>query len=127
MKNNIVGWFEIPVKDLDRAIQFYQDILDIKLERNTIGTLEMAWFPFVEKGLGASGSLIKDDSLATPSDKGILIYFTSPTGDITNELNRVEKAGGKLLTPKTLITPEIGFYGMFLDTEGNKVAIHSRK
>ena len=56
----------------------------------------------------------------------MLIYFTAFSGDVAIELGRVEKAGGKVLMPKTQITPDIGFMGLALDTEGNRIAFHSR-
>jgi predicted enzyme related to lactoylglutathione lyase len=43
-KNNVVGWFEIPVKQMERAIQFYETVFDLKLTRHQIGSLDMAWF-----------------------------------------------------------------------------------
>ncbi len=126
-KNNAVGWFEIPTTDMGRAVKFYETVFNQKLERNKIGNLEMAWFPWVEEGMGASGSLIHDPEHYKPSIDGPVIYFTAHSGDLSNELSRIEEAGGKVLVPKTLITDEIGYFGIFLDTEGNRLAIHSRK
>jgi predicted enzyme related to lactoylglutathione lyase len=57
----------------------------------------------------------------------VQLYFTSPSGDAANELARVEGAGGKLLQPKTLISEDVGYYGLLLDTEGNRIAVHSIK
>jgi predicted enzyme related to lactoylglutathione lyase len=127
MKNNIVGWFEIPVQNMDRAIKFYEEVFDIKIERQNLGPLEMGWFPWVEGGLGAAGSLVKHDDFYRPSTEGTLIYFTPPSGDLKNELGRVVAAGGKVLQEKKLISEEIGYMGLFLDTEGNRLAIHSRE
>jgi uncharacterized protein len=126
---NIVGWFELPVSDMERAIKFYETVFDFKLQREKMGPLDMAWFPFTEdpNSPGAGGSLVKHEDFYKPSADGALIYFSSPSEDLENELSRVEKAGGKILNPKTEITPEIGFMAVILDTEGNKVALHSRK
>lgn len=125
MKHNVVGWFEIPVIDMDRAARFYETVLKYKLERHTLGDLEMAWFPMIE-GDGCPGSLVKNKDYM-PSGNGTVIYFTSPSGDLSNEISRVQKAGGKILQEKTKITDEIGYMGLFLDTEGNRIAIHSRE
>ena len=77
---------------------------------------------------GAAGaSLVKMEEFYKPSTDGVLIYFTSPSGDVDNELARVEQAGGKLLRPKTHISDEYGNYGLLLDTEGNRIAFHSRQ
>src|SRR5665647_3197033 len=126
MKNNIVGWFEIPVINMERAIRFYETILDIKLTRTKILSYEMALFPEIEGGLGTPGALMLNKSFI-PSDKGVLIYITPPSGDLANELSKVDAAGGIVLQEKALITEEIGYWGVFLDSEGNKIGIHSRK
>ncbi len=126
-KNNAVGWFEIPVTNMERAIQFYEAVFGIKLERHQMGTLDMAWFPWAENGTGASGSLVYNQEFCKPSRDGVLIYFTASSGDLYRELSRVEAAGGRVLVPKTLIAEDVGYMGVFVDTEGNRVALHSRK
>lgn len=127
MDKNVVGWFEIPVLDLDRSRKFYEVVLGLKLECHTMGPLEMAWFPWIEDAVGSPGSLVQQEEFYKPSADGVQIYFTSPSGDTANELARVEPAGGKLLRPKTLISEDVGYYGLLLDTEGNSIAIHSLK
>jgi predicted enzyme related to lactoylglutathione lyase len=92
-----------------------------------MGPLDMAFFPWVDKGMGSPGSLVYAPALYQPSAQGTLIYFTAFSGDLADELSRVEAAGGKALMPKTLINEEVGYMAMFLDTEGNRVALHSRK
>lgn len=123
---NVVGWFEIPVTDMPRAIRFYETVFGYTLHYQTIGDEEMAWFPWSEEGTGASGSLVKHEEKYKPSADGAVVYFSSPSGDLANELTRVEKAGGKLLQDKTLIAEDIGFMALILDTEGNRIALHSR-
>jgi predicted enzyme related to lactoylglutathione lyase len=61
-----------------------------------------------------------------PSTDGVLIYFSSRTGDLADELSKIEGAGGQILVPKTLIAEDIGYMAVFLDTEGNRIALHSR-
>jgi len=58
---------------------------------------------------------------------GVVVYFTTHSGDLAVELARVEGAGGQVLRPKTLITDDIGYMGVFVDSEGNRIALHSRK
>lgn len=125
-KNNIMGWFEIPVNNMDRAISFYESVFNVKLFRQQMGEEDMAWFPFDEEGIGASGSLVYHKGHYKPSADGVLIYFTTQSGDLADELAKVKEAGGQVLIQKKLITEEIGYMGVFLDTEGNKIAIHSR-
>ncbi len=124
--NNIVGWIEIPVIDMERAIRFYETVLGIKLDRNQLDGLDMAWFPFEESGLGCSGSLVYNPEFYKPSAEGTLIYITPRSGDLAIELSRVEAAGGKVLIPKKLIAEAIGNMGLFLDSEGNRIALHTR-
>ncbi|QGY46647.1 VOC family protein [Maribellus comscasis] len=127
MKNNAVGWFEIPVNNMERAMSFYERILDLKLQRNMMGPLDMAWFPWTEEGTGSPGSLVKHPEFYVPSADGVLIYLTAHSGDLKNELAKVEPAGGKVIQKKTKISDEYGFMALILDSEGNRVALHSRK
>ncbi len=127
MKNNVVGWFEIPVNNMERAVKFYEEVLDVKLERHMMGPLDMAWFPMVENGGGSAGSLVKHPDFYIPSADGVLIYLTAHSGDLSNELARVEPAGGKVIQDKKPVSEEYGFMALILDTEGNRVALHSRK
>lgn len=124
MKRNMVGWFEIPVADMDRAKSFYEAVFQIEIEIHDFGGILMGWFPFSEGKEGAAGSLIKQESYV-PSQEGTMVYFMSD--DVKNELDRVEAAGGKIYQPKTQISPEHGFMGVFIDPEGNRVALHSQK
>ena len=126
MKNNIVGWFEIPVTNMERATNFYETILDTKLTPAKVLAYQMASFPEIENGLGSSGALMLHKDFI-PSREGVLIYLSSPSGDLANELSKIDKAGGTVLQEKDLITEEIGYWGVFLDTEGNRTGIHSRR
>jgi predicted enzyme related to lactoylglutathione lyase len=126
LKRNVVGWFELPVSDMERAIHFYETVLGMKLERHKMGDFDMAWFPFGDLP-GAPGSLVKHDEWYKPSPDGTLIYFSSQSGDLANELGKVENAGGTVLIPKRLISEDIGYMAVFADTEGNKIALHSQE
>jgi predicted enzyme related to lactoylglutathione lyase len=122
----MVGWFEIPVTDMERAMGFYETVFDVKLARQQFGPVDMAMFPGVENTIGSGGALVFYSQNYKPAADGVLIYFTAFSGDVAIELGRVEKAGGKVLMNKTQISPEIGFMGLALDTKGNRIAFHSR-
>ena len=123
MNHNTFAWIEIPVNDMDRAVAFYETVFRVELKQVDFGGLLMAWFPSAgEDTPGATGTLIKQDTYV-PSQEGPLVYFHSH--DVQNELNRVEAAGGKIYQPKTQISPEHGFMAVFIDSEGNRIALHS--
>jgi len=119
-----VGWFEIPVNDMERAMAFYQEVFSTTLSRNTMDMLDMAWFPD-DEGRGAAGSLVQHAEFYEPSLIGTLVYFMSE--DVATELGKIESAGGSIVIPKTEIGPGIGFMGVFKDTEGNRIGLHSMK
>ena len=127
MEKNSVGWFEVPVTDMERAIRFYETVLDIRLSKHVFGKFEMAWFPEAESQIGSAGSLVKSEGNYNPSAEGVLIYFTAKSGDLSVELARVEKAGGKILHPKSQVSEDYGYMALVLDTEGNRIALHSLK
>ncbi|GAB1857377.1 VOC family protein [Flavobacteriaceae bacterium MHTCC 0001] len=124
MKRNMVGWFEIPVADMDRAKAFYETVFQIEITLHDFGSSLMGWFPFAEEKEGAAGALVKQDTYI-PSQKGTLVYFVSD--NVQNELDRVEAAGGSIYQIKKQISPEYGFMGAFIDTEGNRIALHSQQ
>jgi uncharacterized protein len=118
---NPINWFEIPVINLERARQFYESVFGVNLSMNEMGPIKMAWFPMSQNSPGATGSLVKSEGY-TPSNKGVLIYFSVP--DIEATLKNINASGGKTLMPRTPIG-EYGFIGRFEDTEGNLLALHT--
>ncbi len=123
MKTNPIAWVEIPVNDMARAKKFYETVFNYKIELVNFGGLEMGWFPNAGEAHGATGTLIRQESYI-PSHQGTLVYFHSE--DVQNELLRIEEAGGKIIQPKTQISEEHGYMGVFEDTEGNRVALYSQ-
>lgn len=121
-----INWFEIPVVDFERAKRFYAAMLSCEINDMPMpGTkTKYAMFPY-ELGLGTGGVLVYGEEYK-PSITGSLIYFNAGEGDnISSVLSRVEKAGGKIVLPKTSIG-QYGFIAHIIDSEGNKVALHSR-
>lgn len=125
MKTNLVGWFEIPVSDMDRAVQFYQAVFDVNVHVEQFGPMLMGWFPHDDKMFGAGGALVYNEEFYQPSTNGTLVYFISE--DVAVEIERIKNAGGEVIQEKTLISEEIGYMALFIDSEGNRVALHSSK
>ena len=124
MKNNAVTWFEIPVASMDRAVKFYEFVFGVKLYVDQFGPVLMGWFPHDPKKPGASGSLVYNEDFYKPSTDGTLVYFSSL--DVAIEVGKIKDAGGKVIQGKTLISDDVGYMALFIDTEGNRVAIHSK-
>jgi predicted enzyme related to lactoylglutathione lyase len=120
---NPVIYFEIPVRDMDRAINFYSKTFDMTFERKKIDGNEMALFPYQPSGEGATGALAKGDSYE-PSLKGTRVYFS--TQDIDATLRNAISSGGRLIYPKT-DTGDYGYVAEFEDSEGNCIALHMKK
>ena len=124
----VINWFEIPVADTARAKKFYETILDIKMQTEYADDTkdEVTFFPSVPGSLQAessksSGVLLKSDS-CKPSTLGIIAYLNA-NPSIQTVIDKIVKAGGKMIVPKTRILT--GFLSLFSDTEGNRVALHS--
>lgn len=125
MKHSI-SWFEIPTNDLARAQQFYETIFQMKMVTMDFPNIQMRMFP-VDDPMDAhaiSGSLVHAPDFFEPSSKGTMVYLNA-NPDVQIILDRIEAAGGQIVVPKTLISNEIGHMGVFMDTEGNRVALHS--
>jgi uncharacterized protein len=119
---NMINWFEILVNDFDRAQQFYENVLDLKLEVVEMLGMKMGMMPYDESSVG--GSIVKSKSHKV-SPAGVVIYLNG-NPDLSVSLERVEKAGGKIIMPKTHISDDIGYMAFFTDTEGNSLAFHSQ-
>ncbi|MDV7138551.1 VOC family protein [Maribacter sp. TH_r10] len=123
MEYNSVGWFEIPVVDMERAKVFYETVFDITISVHDLGGLIMGWFPSAEGKKGASGSLVQHQMYIPSATHGPLLYFTCV--DLAIELSRVVAAKGEILKEKTEIGGGHGFMALVKDTEGNRIALHS--
>lgn len=119
-KSNPVVYFEIPVIDIERAIQFYSAVFNFEFERDTIHDNEMAFFPLTEDNKGISGALAKGE-IYKPTINGTLIYFN--TENIAETLGLAVKNGATILFPITS-NGEFGSVAEFKDCEGNRIALH---
>lgn len=120
MTLNPVSYFEIPVADMDRAIEFYEAVFAVSLERTVIDGHDMALFPFDENGPGVSGALAKGDSYV-PSRSGTRVYFSVESIDKT--LDKAISKGGRIAYPKTSVGDL--WVAEFEDSEGNQIALSS--
>ena len=117
---NPVNWFEIPVNDMGRAKAFYEAIFQFEVTLTEMGNAQMGFFPFKENGLGATGTLIKQESYV-PSYDGTMVYFS--VKEINDVIPRIAANGGKVINEKFSIGDH-GFCAHFEDSEGNRVALH---
>ena len=122
---NALNWFEIAVSDIGRAKKFYETIFDIEMPQMDMNGMLMAFFPTDNMSTNVGGGLVQHE-MYKPSAEGAVIYLNG-NPDLALALGKVEKAGGKIVMPKTLIKEDIGYMAFFIDTEGNKVALHSGK
>ena len=122
---NAISWFEIPSQDLQRAQTFYETIFDFKLFPMDTPNIQMRMFPIEDPMTGIGGAVVYNKEFYQPSNTaGVLIYLNA-NPDLQIVLDRIEKAGGKVIVPKTQISPEYGYMGIFQDTEGNRIGLHS--
>jgi len=119
---NSLNWFEIPATDINRSKKFYETIFEIEMETMEMDDSLMAFFPW-EPGSGRATGAIAQSNQHKPSMDGTIIYLNAnPRMD--SVIEKVEKAGGKVLLPKTSIG-EYGHIAFIMDTEGNNIGIHS--
>jgi predicted enzyme related to lactoylglutathione lyase len=122
---NAISWFEIPTTDINRAQQFYETIFGITMIPMDMPNIKMRMFPLDDMMTQVGGALVDSGGFHKPSaTDGPLIYLNG-NPDVQHVLNKVEVAGGSILVPKTEISPEYGFMAVFMDTEGNRIALHS--
>lgn len=119
---NWINWFEIPAADFSRAVQFYKGILSVSIQETELFGTMMGFLP--TDGSNVSGAIVKGEGY-TPSMDGTTIYLNGGD-DLQVILDRVETFHGKVIVPKTMISPEMGYFALFSDTEGNKLALHSK-
>lgn len=117
-----INWFEIPAKNFERACAFYSTLMGGEVTVMPHPEYKYGMLP-ADMQNGAIGGGIVEGPGFEPSDKGALIYLNGGD-DLNIPLARVEAAGGQILLPKTSLGPN-GFMAQFMDTEGNKMALHS--
>ena len=115
-----INWFEIPVSDIHRAARFYGAVLAAEMAVHEFMGKRRALLPFKD---GIGGSLVQGAGYV-PGKDGALLYLNGGE-DLDVVLRRVEHAGGRVLQHKMSIG-EYGFIALFIDTEGNRIGLHSK-
>jgi len=117
-----INWFEIPATNFDRAVRFYSEIYASEIPTRDMGHIKMGFFQH-EPGTGTGGAVVCGDG-CIPSQVGSKLYLNAGH-DLLTVLDRVEAAGGTIVMGKKEIAPEIGFFAIIVDTEGNRIYLHS--
>ena len=118
-KNNRAVWMDIPVADLDRAKQFYESVMNIQVFTEEFGDVK---FCVLDHENGNGGCLVINEKEIS-SDSGILVYM-NVDGRIHDAVSKVEQNGGKIIEPAKIMGPH-GVRAVVLDSEGNRIALHS--
>ncbi|MDZ7648956.1 MAG: VOC family protein [Cytophagales bacterium] len=118
---HFVNWFELPAYNFERAVNFYNTIYGITMETSEIGGYAMAYFPATT---GIGGAVVRGEG-CVPSMTGPSIYLNGGK-DLDVVLLKIEIAGGRIILPKTIINEAIGYFALFVDTEGNRLALQSK-
>ena len=119
-----INWFELPVNDFDRAKKFYETIFDYQMPENQMGSARMGFLLYDFQNGGRGGAIVHNPAFYTPSANGTLVYLNC-NPNLAEVLARVNVAGGKVVQEKALIAPGLGYWALIVDTEGNRVALHS--
>jgi predicted enzyme related to lactoylglutathione lyase len=124
MRHDALNWFEIPVRDMNRAQQFYETLLGKPLRREEMGPQTLAVFPYDDGRVG--GALLAGPGAPAPSTDGNIIYLeASPSLDAT--LARAAELGAKVLLAKLQLPGDIGAIAHIVDSEGNRIGLHAPK
>lgn len=121
---NAISWFEIPASNLERAQQFYESILGVTLSKLDLPNIKMRMFPITDP-MGVGGAIVDSGGFHKPSSTDGPLLYLNANPDVQTVLDKVEKAGGKVLVPKTQISDEFGYMAVIIDCEGNRIAFHS--
>lgn len=118
---SFISIFEIPATDISRAITFYQNILGVSIEKIAMHEVEMGILPYEDQSV--TGVITKGEGY-NPSAGGVTIYLDGGD-DLQLILDKVEENGGKIIIDKTPHADDSGFFAIFLDSEGNRLGLHS--
>lgn len=117
----LVAFFEIPASDFNRAVKFYETVLDMNLDAMDWGHEKMAFFP---QESGKCPGAISYAADFNPSKDGTLVSLTVES--MEDALAKIIQNGGAVVIPKTKIEAEgMGYFATFIDSEGNRMGLYS--
>lgn len=119
--NNLISIVEIPVADFSKAVKFYQTVLGITIEEMEMDGNQMGILP---NEAGTVNVVLVKGNDYKPTTDGAVLYLNA-AHDLQPMLDKVAQNGGQIIVPKTEISPEMGYFALFMDTEGNKLGLHS--
>lgn len=125
---NAISWFEIPVLNLPKALQFYETVLQCTMRLENMGPSEGAIFPYNEAADGVGGALLCGPTApitAASTSSGVLVYLDGRKHTIDSMLQRAVAAGGRVAMPRTELPPGLGFIACIFDLDGNKIGLHA--
>jgi hypothetical protein len=122
LQPTVPAWFEIPSADFDRAVRFYETVLDTRLIQEKTGPMTMGIFPHSKPA--PTGAVVKATGYA-PTESGTVVYLA--LDDIRPALSRVGAAGGRVLLPVTELPDGQGVFAQIRDSEGNRVGLFSAR
>ena len=134
MKHGNVIWFEIPAKNLDRAIKFYSEVLGVTITKQKLHKTDYGVFD--KKKIGIGGVIVE-----RPEKAGVGVSLFFFVNVLSDALDIALADGGKIITPKmllkqtnaegkvtlaqNLIDNQVGYFSEILDSEGNQIALYS--
>jgi predicted enzyme related to lactoylglutathione lyase len=124
--SRVISWFEIPAIDFERAVRFYETALDTTLPRQVFGGVPMAVFERDEDATGGCIVLNPGETRPAQDGAGVLVYLNAEPS-VPAVLERVKRAGGRQEGTLVELPNHYGFIGFFIDTEGNRIGLHSPK
>ncbi len=123
MQKHIVNWAEIPVSNMQRAITFYQEVLQVSIKQDKMGDYDYSVFEADEEAV--SCALVAGEGYK-PGIEGSVIYLNGGE-DLTRPLEIATKLGSEVLIPKTAINDgDCGYFAQFVDSEGNRIGLYSK-
>ena len=121
--NHMVTWSEIAVNDMERAMNFYKEVLGVNFKREDMGGFDYAMFETDEEAV--SGALVAGEC-CTPSADGTIVYLNGGD-DLSEPLSRITRLGNQVVVPKTAINDgSCGYFAQFIDCEGNRIGLFSK-